>query len=250
MRTFRRFELIVLVILVVDVVTPFRQLNADLYFWNRSISPPVSIGRALDLATEALGDSRSDYYCTSAQLFGNKHGAPRPGGWSFDFSTDDGRGSTVSVNMESIVHVDNYVLSNPRWSGAIEELGDVRDVFAAFLADQGLKGEITEGATVTMAVNTRTYKAHKMLPSGEWSDNIETVTGPKADGFIVRVYSDQKTRQPGFLLDAYPPYWRRSQNVFLSGDGEHSLVVEIESGVSIQQELFLQIQGMFSVSEE
>ncbi len=95
---------------------------------------------------------------------------------------------------------------------------------------------VVENGTLVVSQNTRKFAVHSVSPTGVFSDQSSEVTGPLADGFLVRIQvaddASLRARKPQTLVE---PYWTTQVSMLPFSLGENGLLVHFSYGAKIDQ---------------
>jgi hypothetical protein len=224
---------------------------AEIYEWTAKIRPVVELDAAFKAAIAAIDNPA--FYCIRADLYGNEEGANAPGSWTLVFASKTGEQKYVQVTFTSeglraAVAMD-FVPPEPRPPRMrLRNLTEVEDALSNVLQLQERGGQISiSGKTVTASVNTREYVMNRLEQDGTYSTDVTTISGPEANGIVVRV-TDMAEGRPQLLRDnpwGLPFYFHLYRGVFAGAAEHREFLVEIDYGKDVAPELLERVTGLF-----
>lgn len=233
-----------LLILLLILLVPSLQIAATTYEWHYKVRPPVSLPVAHGLAARAINDEAS--FCIDASLVGNKEGTPSPGHWTLLFSNGNGEQHYVYVDMESHVSVERVLHKAPPGDSRIASSTDALRVLPEFLKSQRIDGTVMMvNDVVVVNVKSRTFQVHELREDGEFSETLQTITGPSRNGFVVYIQQQAAEYRLPTQHNVQSPYFARASNRFASSEKGMSLSVVIEYGHAVPIELVSRVLGLF-----
>jgi hypothetical protein len=220
---------------------------ASLYSWNDAKRPPLELADALSRAERLLGDDANHRYCVHVSLYGDETGEGKKGAWNLWFAAADGSKKHVFIDMQgnSRVRQWNGPVDSRKNEGRRSNLDDVRRRLEELFAKEGIAAEfaVDDGGLVVKH-RTRTFHIHPEHDEGEYSDELQQVLGPAAEGIWLRLrtVNHPDSRQYGYDDG---PYWRWVRGTYFLNEPGSYLAVDFRYGQELKYEIVSQIQQIF-----
>ena len=237
-------RLIVMVVIIALVLSATVAL-ATSYRWNDSKRPPISLSGALARAEKLLGEDAANRYCVSVYLAGDG-GDGKLGGWNLFYAATDGSKRLVMIDMQGNSQV-------KPWNGPIsskvnrdrrKDLAEVRRRLDELFAKEVMKATFTAGSdSLLVEYKTREFQVYSRRDDGSYSEKLETVRGPEADGIWIRIQQTNELEPEKEYV--HGPYWNENYDAYILTTEGKFISVDLRYGLNSKEEVIRQVHDVF-----